>query len=58
MRFIELYDSEKGRYQVNVDHIVWFMEIEDFRYDGTAVKLSSGELLQVEQTVKEIYNAL
>ena len=58
MRFIELGDSEYGYYQINVDHIVWFKEIEDFRYDGTAVKLSDGEVIQVSQTVKEIYNAL
>jgi hypothetical protein len=58
MKFIELYDPESGYYQINVDHIVWFKEIQDFRCDGTAVKLSDGEVIQVSQTVKEIYNAL
>ena len=58
MKFIELYDPENGYYQVNVNHIVWFKEIEDFRYDGTIVKLSDGEEIHVTQTAKEIYNAL
>ena len=58
MRFIELGDSEYGYYQINVDHIVWFQEIQDFRQDGSIVKLSDGEVIRVSQTVKEIYNAL
>jgi len=71
MRFIELYDTENGYdYQVNVNHIVWFTKIEvmesEQRYDffedndieRTLVKLSDGKVIQVSQTVKEIYNAL
>ena len=59
MRFIELYDPENGYdYQVNVDHIVWFKEIEVNDIERTIVKLSNGEVIQVSQTIKEIYNAL
>ena len=59
MRFIELYDPEEGYdYQVNVDHIVWFKEIEVYDVERTIVKLSDGQIIQVSQTAKEIYNAL
>ena len=58
MRFIELYDPENGYYQVNVNHIVWFKGIEVNDIERTIVKLSNGEVIQVSQTVKEIYNAL
>lgn len=59
MRFIELYDPENGYdYQVNVNHIVWFKGIEVNDIERTVVKLSNGEVIQVSQTVKEIYNAL
>jgi hypothetical protein len=59
MRFIELYDPENGAiYQVNVDHIVWFKQIEVYDAERTIVKLSNGEVIQVSQAVKEIYNAL
>ena len=59
MRFIELYDPENGYdYQVNVNHIVWFKEIEVCDIERSVVKLSNGEVIQVSQTVKEIYNAL
>jgi len=59
MRFIELWDPEEGYdYQVNVDHIVWFKEIEVYDVERTIVKLSDGQIIQVSQTAKEIYNAL
>ena len=59
MRFIELYDCEEEcDYQVNVDHIIWLKSIEIYGMEFTVVKLSNGEVIQVSQTVKEIYNAL
>ena len=60
MRFIELWDYEEAGqyYQVNVNHIVWFKEIEVNDIERTIVKLSNGEVIQVSQTIKEIYNAL
>jgi len=59
MRFIELWDPEEGYdYQVNVNHIVWFKGIEVYDVERTVVKLSDGKVIQVSQTVKEIYNAL
>lgn len=59
MRFIELWDPENGYdYQVNVNHIVWFKGIEVNDIERTVVKLSNGEVIQVSQTIAEIYNAL
>lgn len=64
MRFIELYDPEEGYdYQVNVDHIVWFKEVElggigEQEIERTIVKLSNGQKITASQTIAEIYNAL
>ena len=59
MRFIELYDPEEGyEYQVNVDHIVWFKQVEFDGVEFSIVKLSDGQKIKAVQTIAEIYNAL